>query len=275
MGPRPQAMNIPALIGHHDIALIVLDSLRHDVARNALEQGRTPCLAGLLPGGAWEKRQTPGTFTYPAHQAFFMGYLPMPIPRPVPFQRLFACQFSGSESTGPGTWVTGEANIVQGLAQAGYHTLCIGGVGFFDKSSALRRVLPELFQESHWFPEMGVTGADSTRHQVALARARLLDLPRHQRVFLYLNISATHQPNCLFTPGATTDSPATQADALAYVDRHLPPLFEALRARGPGLCILCADHGTAYGEDGCHGHGLAHPVVWEVPYAEFLWEAAP
>ena len=43
----------------------------------------------------------------------------------------------------------------------------------------------------------------------------------------------------------------------------------ALR-RAPLLAIVCSDHGTLYGEDGYTGHRLAHPVVWEVPYAEFV-----
>ena len=34
--------------------------------------------------------------------------------------------------------------------------------------------------------------------------------------------------------------------------------------------VMCCDHGTAYGEDGYHGHRVAHEVVWTVPYAEFL-----
>jgi hypothetical protein len=33
---------------------------------------------------------------------------------------------------------------------------------------------------------------------------------------------------------------------------------------------LCADHGDAFGEDGHRGHGIAHPAVWSVPYAETL-----
>jgi hypothetical protein len=37
---------------------------------------------------------------------------------------------------------------------------------------------------------------------------------------------------------------------------------------------VCSDHGTAYGEDGYRGHRLGHPVVWDVPYAEFLLEGA-
>ena len=95
-------------------------------------------------------------------------------------------------------------------------------------------------------------------------------LPRHRRIFLFLNVSALHQPNCAYLPGATEDSPATQAAALAYVDRCLPPLFAALGRRAPALCIVCSDHGTAYGEDGYVGHRLGHPVVWTVPYAEFV-----
>lgn len=265
-------MNVRAMIGSHDVVFLVLDSLRFDVAVNALEAGRTPFLQSLLPGGVWQRRHTPGNFTYPAHQAFFMGYWPVPAPKPAGYQRLFACQFAGSETTGEQTWVTPEANIVAGLRRVGYHTLCIGGVGFFDRSSALRKVLPDLFDESHWSPEMGVTGADSTRLQVALACGRLRALPAARRVLLFINVSALHQPNCLFTPGAREDTPQTQAAALAYVDGQLPPLFAALRARGPGMCVLCSDHGTAYGEDGQWGHGLGHPVVWEVPYSEFSWE---
>ncbi|RYZ80354.1 MAG: metalloenzyme domain-containing protein, partial [Proteobacteria bacterium] len=34
--------------------------------------------------------------------------------------------------------------------------------------------------------------------------------------------------------------------------------------------VICSDHGTTYGEDGFHGHRVAHPQVWNVPYAEFV-----
>jgi hypothetical protein len=33
---------------------------------------------------------------------------------------------------------------------------------------------------------------------------------------------------------------------------------------------MCSDHGTAYGEDGHHGHRVGHDVVWTVPYAQFV-----
>jgi hypothetical protein len=34
--------------------------------------------------------------------------------------------------------------------------------------------------------------------------------------------------------------------------------------------VACSDHGTAYGEDGYHGHRIAHETVWTVPYAELV-----
>ena len=109
--------------------------------------------------------------------------------------------------------------------------------------------------------------------QVQTACDRLAALPDTQRVFVFLNLSALHQPNHFYLPGATGDSLVSHAAALSYVDSQLPPLFDALRMRGPALAIVCSDHGTAYGEDGYSGHRLAHPVVWTVPYAEFILES--
>jgi hypothetical protein len=256
------------LVGSHDVLFITLDTLRYDVAQDQLRRGRTPNLAAWLPGG-WEERHSPGNFTFSAHMAFFAGFLPTPA-RPGKHPRLFALRFPGSETTSPDTCIFDEPDIVTGLARRGYHTICIGGVGFFNQQTPLGRVLPGLFAESHWSAELGVTCPQSTENQVRLAQDRLARLPRGRRVFLFLNVSALHQPNWFYLNGAKTDSLASHAAALRYVDGQLPPLFEAMQRRAPVLCIVCSDHGTAYGEDGYTGHRLAHPVVWTVPYAEFV-----
>ena len=267
-------LDVNTLIGTHDVLFVTLDALRYDIARDALAAGRTPSLGRVLPAGRWEERHSPGNFTYAAHQAFFAGFLPAPV-APGPHPRLFAARFAGSETTTERTCVFEAPDIVSGLAGRGYRTVCLGGVGFFNMQTPLGRVFPSLFQESHWSPEMGVTCPHSTENQVDLA-ARILDrLPREQRLFLFLNVSAIHQPNCLFVPGAERDSPESHAAALAYVDRHLPRLFSAMQQRGPVLVILCSDHGTAYGEGGYWGHRVCHPVVWTVPYAEFVLPAVP
>ena len=265
-------LNAPALIGTHDILFMTLDTLRYDVAQEMLRQERTPCLAGLLPPQGWEERHSPGSFTYAAHHAFFAGFLPTPaVPGHHP--RLFAARFAGSETTTEETFVFDAPDIVSGLAAHGYATICIGGVGFFNKQGPLGSVLPGLFQESYWSTHLGVTEPRSTEYQVDLACVLLKRLPAQQRLFLFINISALHQPNYFYLPGAAReagDTLASHAAALAYVDSQLPRLFAALRRRAPLLAILCSDHGTAYGEDGYHGHRVAHPVVWRVPYAELV-----
>jgi hypothetical protein len=262
-------MNVDRLIGTHDFLFITLDTLRYDVAEECLETGLTPNLAKLLPEGKWERRHSPASFTYAAHQAFFAGFLPTP-DLPGKHPRLFALNFAGSETTGENTCVFETANIIAGFADRSYHTICIGGVGFFNKQNALGNVLPGMFAESHWDASLGVTDVHSTENQVRVAIECLAKLPPAQRVFLFINISALHQPNCIFLPGETVDSTITQAAALAYVDRHLPPLFQTMQQRAPVMGIICSDHGTAYGEDDYHGHRLSHPVVWNVPYAEFI-----
>jgi Sulfatase len=262
-------MNVNSLLGSHDFLFITLDTLRYDVAAECLRNGQTPNLAKLLLGGKWESRHSPGSFTYAAHQAFFAGFLPTP-EQPGKHPRLFALSFVGSETTSPNTCVFETENILAGFGQQGYHTICIGGVGFFNKQNPLGKVLPGMFAESHWHSGLGVTDPNSTEQQVQLAIDLLAKLPPEQRVFLFINISALHQPNCIFMPGATVDSAQTQAAALAYVDRCLPPLFQAMQQRAPVMGIVCSDHGTAYGEDHYFGHRFSHPIVWTVPYAEFV-----
>jgi hypothetical protein len=263
-----------ALVGTHDILWVTLDTLRYDVARDLLAAGRTPNLAAVLPGGRWEERHSPGTFTYAAHQAFFAGFLPTPA-APGVHARLFAARFAGSETTTGRTCVFDAPDVVTGLAARAYHTVCIGGVGFFNKQTPLGSVLPNLFAESHWEAKLGVTDPDSTRHQVALAEAILARVPVERRVFLFVNVSALHQPNRFYLPGATEDSIASHAAALEYVDAQLPALFAAVRRRAPTLVVIFSDHGTAYGEDGYRGHRVAHPTVWTVPYAEFVLARSP
>lgn len=258
-----------ALIGTHDILFVTLDSLRYDVAREALERGLTPDLARVLPPGGWEARHSPGSFTYAAHHAFFAGFLPTPI-APGRHARLFAARFAGSETIGPGTAVFDAPDIVSGFQSRGYHTICIGGVGFFNRQTPLGHVLPDLFAESVWSPELGVTDPRSTENQVHQAASILKRVEVGRRVFLFVNVSAIHQPNRCYLPGAVEDSRESQVAALAYVDRQLPALFNALQRRGPVLTILCSDHGTAYGEEGYTGHRLGHACVWTVPYAELV-----
>ncbi len=258
------------VVGSHHLLFVTLDTLRYDVAVQCWEEGRTPNLQKLLPSSGWEKRHTPGNFTYAAHQAFFAGFLPTPV-KPGKHSRLFALQFPGSETTDAGTYVMDAPDMIRGLANVGYHTVCIGGVGFFNKMTPLGNVLPGYFAESYWDRNVGVTDPQSFENQIRQAGEVLTRMNPKQLILLFLNVSAVHQPNYFYSQGKGPDSLATHAAALEYVDHHVPSLFAALTQDRPWFCIFCSDHGTAYGEDGYFGHRINHPVVWTVPYAEFFW----
>jgi hypothetical protein len=278
MNDSPAAPDMSAIVGSHDILLVILDTLRYDVAAELAASGRIPNLASVLPGGRWERRHSPGSFTYAAHQAILAGFLPTPTDPRGPHPRLFAARFAGSESTAAGTFVYDTPDLVSGLAAVGYRTVCVGGVGFFNKQGPLGSVLPGLFQKSHWEPRLGVTSPTSFESQVVVAERVAAEQPDGRPLFLFVNVSALHQPNWHHLPGATRehgDSRESHAAALEYVDRHIPRLFAAMRRRRPCFAIVCSDHGTAYGEDGYTGHRIGHEVVWTVPYAHFTLPAEP
>ncbi len=176
----------------HDVLWLVLDSLSMTWPKRSGRGGKTPNLAQLIGTAGWEKRHTPGSFTFPAHQAFFAGFLPTPADAGASRERLFAARFAGSETTGTCTRVFEEADVITGLRTLGYHTLCIGGVGFFNKQTPLSRVLTDLFAESHWRVEFGVTCQDSPRNQFAFAAERLDALPLESPLCCFINVSAIH-----------------------------------------------------------------------------------
>lgn len=256
------------LIGHADVLFITLDTLRYDAAQRMWQEGRLATLGPYLGARGWERRHSPGSFTYAAHHAFFAGFLPTPT-GPGPHPRLFAAEFAGSQSTVESTFTFAEATLPEALAARGYHTICIGGTGFFNQQNALSRVLPGLFAEAHWRPELGVACRNSEEHQITQAIASVKAAGERQ-VFLFINLAAIHQPNWFYGAASGPDTVATHAAALVAADRALAPLFQQFKQRGPTFAIVCSDHGTAYGEGGYVGHRLAHEVVWNVPYAEFM-----
>ncbi len=268
-------LDMNKIVGSHDIVLLTLDTLRFDVAQQQLNQGNLPVLSQYI--SAWQPRHSPGSFTYAAHHAIFGGFFPTPVDEPLA-PRLMAVDFNGSRTITPQTKCFQTATIVEGLEKSGYNTYCIGGVGFFNKLNPLSNTLPSLFQYSYWSEETGVTDPDSTKNQVAKA-IELLQPEPQQKAFLFINISAIHQPNYYYkdrhhNEDRHQDDIHSHAAALRYVDSQLAPLFALFKQRRDTLFIICSDHGTCYGEQGYQGHRLAHETVWTVPYAEFIQSAS-
>ncbi len=263
--------NLKQCVGEADVLFITLDTLRLDVAEEALGEGLTPNLERIVGSGGWEARHAPGNFTFASHAAFFAGFLPTPRGTG-PHERTFALAFEGSESTGPGTLLLPGGSVPEGFATLGYHTICVGGTGFFNPQNALGRHFPSMFAESHWDTSLGVSCPESPKNQFTLAKERVESLPDGQRTFVFINVSAIHQPSTLYLLGSTEESVETQRAALIEVDTQLGPLLDALVRRAPVYAIVCSDHGTAFGEGGYWGHRCGHDVVWTVPYTERLLE---
>jgi Sulfatase len=270
---QPNRMTEPIdmneIVKSMNVLFMTLDSLRYDVAAASFRENKTPNFQQECPTG-WQRCHSPGSFTYAAHHAFFAGFLPTPAAA-AKAPRLFAARFTGSETTSSDTLTFDTPDIVSGFSALGFRTICIGGVGFFNQQTALGRVLPSLFEESYWTPSFGVTNPSSAHHQF-LEAARLLAVA-DQPVFLFINVSAIHQPNYFYPSPAATgpDTITSHGAALHYVDSQFPLLFDAFRENDRDtFCILCSDHGTAYGEEGYYGHRLGHPSVWEVPMATFV-----
>ncbi|MEU5644009.1 STM4013/SEN3800 family hydrolase [Streptomyces milbemycinicus] len=249
------------------ILFVTLDSLRYDVAHTAYEDGLTPRLATLLPEAGWERRHTPGSFTLPAHVAFFSGFLPK-LPQPKQPPRLWECRPPTFKTVAKETFVFEASSLLHGLAGLGYRTVCVGGVTYFSRETPLGSVLPDMFDEDHWRPEFCSREIDSTRYQVDQA-LEIADRYDGRPLYLFINVSATHVPHGHYI-GDSRDSHASQRAALAYADEHLGRLMMTLTAERRWLIIMCADHGDAFGDDGFHGRGIAHPAVMNVPYAAMV-----
>lgn len=265
-----QSIDMNEIVGNASILFVCLDSLRYDVAKMEETSGGTPTLSQY---GIWQKRQAPGNFTYPSHQAMFAGFLPVEcsVKEMKQREKLFFAEDIGMGRKRPeGAFQFQGTNWVEGLAAEGYDTYCIGGLSFFDGRSPLGTVMPSYFKRHYWHPSFGCKVKESTKHQVDTA-LRILKKQKEQKpLFIYINVSALHYPCYFYVEGAKQDSVETQRAALRYVDGEIKRLFDGFQKYGKTFCICCADHGTCFGEDGYWYHGFSHPLVNIVPYKHFF-----
>ncbi|MCI5583839.1 MAG: hypothetical protein MR357_08995, partial [Anaeroplasma sp.] len=214
------------VVGRCHILFLCFDALRYDVAIMEQKYGGTPVLNRYE---TWEKRQTHGNFTYPAHQAMFAGFLPVScgIRNMKDRETLFFSENTGFGRKAPsGAFSFQGATFIEGLEREGYVTCGVGGVHFFDKRSALGKVFPSYFSCFDFHPSFGPMVPDSAGRQVDAVLKRLSRLPE-KKIFYYINFSALHYPTWHYLPGAKTDSIESQRAALRYVDGELLRLFEA------------------------------------------------
>jgi hypothetical protein len=224
---------------------------------------------------------SPANFTFPAHQAFFVGVLPQVVD-PIPYynrftRQLMALQEIGARQVAKSALVKAHSrgNLVTGLAALGYRTVGAGAMDWFQQETL-----------TYGFEHFAYTGTDAEA-QIDFLRERI----DPQRPFFgFVNFGETHAPfhfkgkqgrcevdvraRAMRWPPVESGpvgraSPAFdhQMEAAAFIDGLLPTLFDGLP--GNTIVVLTADHGECFGEDGYWGHGVHHPKVYEVPLAIF------
>lgn len=260
------------IVGKKDILFLCLDTLRYDVALKAQKENLTP---NLNKYGDWVKSVAPGNFTYPSHHAMFAGFLPAPVEaRSIKDRELlfFPSKIGMGYKSPPMSFAFEGSNWIQGLEKVGYHTLCIGGVGFFDKRSPIGSVFPNMFKEAIFKPSFACPIKDSATNQIDATLKAINKQPKDKRVMAFINFSAIHYPNAHYVEGKKNDDVESHLKALEYVDSCLPRLFDAFSKRGGAFCMASSDHGTCYGEDGFMFHGFNHEAVNTIPYKHFIIE---
>lgn len=270
VGSNTASINMNDIVGECDILFICLDTLRYDVAKKAEVEQTIPILNKY---GEFQQCTAPANFTYPSHHAMFIGFLPAPVSSKNISERelLFFPKKIGMGHKAPASAFAFEGpTFIEGLSRVGYHTMCIGGVAFFDKRSDIGKVLPSMFLESHWNPKFSCIHPKSAENQVEFTIKKIKKLAKDKKVFCYINFSAIHYPNYFYKDGEKQDNIATHQKALEYIDTNLKSLFKAFKKRNKTFVIVTSDHGTCYGEDGYSFHGINHSVVNTVPYKHFF-----
>lgn len=263
-----------------NVLLLVYDSCRYDV----LCEAHTPVLDSYC---RIRRAHAPANFTFASHQAFFVGILPH-VPEPLPYYNRFHKQLLGLAGVGEGQ-VSKAAllkfasswNLVKGLQEAGYRTVGAGAANWFRQESL-----------TVGFDHFLFTGTDADR-QIAFLRQHLEGV---EKFFGFINFCETHAPyhfagktepcrdrvlaRLMQWPpvekgpvGRATCGYRCQRAAAEFLDSRLPALFDGLPP--DTVVILTADHGECFGEDGYWGHGVHHPLVYEVPLAIFRLDRAP
>lgn len=262
----------------YNIVFITIDSCRYDTYRRA----DTPFIDSL---GGMKPALTHGTYTVPAHTAFFCGHLPTvlePSERAAYYTealgRLFRIQTGRSEEKKTKALLLDGKDIIAGFRKLDYYVLGAGGVTQFNEGSQLREYPwskffyygPDLDEEPM---QERCTQMFPLSHFQTISQA----LEPHQKWFLFLNCPETHYPydvgegfkeevkrylplirNHLNLREPDIGIPThvskllheMQIEALESVDKNLQPLLQELRAksRRPLLLIICGDHGENFGE---------------------------
>lgn len=209
-----------------DIRLITIDSCRFDTAVEA----DTPNLDNI---GKLRKAETSGSYTYPAHQSFFIGDLPRLIEgdhlQYIPGYDQIWRSASARKTEKPVFFLFDAPNIITHYERDGYNVQGFGGVGFFNNYDR-NNALPKLFTNFHYFesPESTHPYEKIPRKENTLPLGNLdlilSTLQKDDPYFLFINSPETHIPYDI--PGENLDPMYVDLIKRVYKEQNLKKKYK-------------------------------------------------
>lgn len=281
-----------------NVVFLTMDSCRYDTAKAA----DIPTMSSIGPiRMGW----THGSYTVPAHTAFFTGHLPSVMDEPrLPYYTESTRQLwkisTGRHQERPerfGLLLEGN-DIIEGYRKLGFDILGVGGVTQFAPGSQLR----EFFGDDFMYvglplDEEPLQERTPTLFPLQHVNTIVQKISKCEKWFLFINAPETHYPyDCgdgipsdilekfpilkqhlnLRQPQDPLHDAALgkalfdlQVKALESIDQRLQELLEKLPKQRPILFIACGDHGENFGEHFAGrprwGHLFPSEQVLQVP----------
>ena len=239
------------------VILISIDTLRADhLSVYGYKRLRTPHLDAFVKGGTLFRRaeaQIP--LTLPSHTSFFTSTYPFENHVEENGQRVPA----------------GVVTLASVLRAHGYATAAFIGSDFLDSRFGLDAgfdVYDSPFEIEAGRSQSPAPAALRRDGSLVVRAAReYLDAHRGQRVFVFVHLYDLHTPYSSWTQAARAAGVSPYDGALAYVDKVIGGLQQALTSGGwwdKSLVVLLSDHGEGLGEhrEKDHGYFIYESTLW-------------
>lgn len=232
----------PAVPQRLNVLLVTIDTLRAD----RVGRGLTPTLDALAARGLrFTHARSVVPLTLPAHASIMTGVAP-----PVHGVRVNGVPLSG-----------GPAPLARRLRDAGYRTGASVGAFVLDRRFGLADGF-ESYDDAVPRDPAAVDRLEAERRaDVVIDRAAMWlgTVPADAPWLLWVHLYDPHAPYDAPTGGDASNLQTAYDAEVAFVDRELARLLEAVRARADGgrtAVLVVGDHGESLGEHGEPTHGM-------------------
>lgn len=260
-----------------NVLFITLDSCRFDTIR----QADVPNIKSI---GKIRPAYTHGSYTVPAHIAFFSGHLPAVLEKPLKNyysetkSQLWRIETGKSYDSKKFGILFEENNILEGYRKLGYFVFGVGGVTQFSENSLLRSYFGKNFLYfGENLNEEPLKSRRKSQFPLNHINEIILKLKNKDKWFLFINCPETHYPydcgngipskikksfselkkylnlrennfNISNSQKLSSSLKLMQKEAIESIDKNLETLFEKLPKKRNILVVICGDHGENFGE---------------------------